>query len=902
VNFSYPARPAVKALDNLSLTLKAGKFTALVGTSGGGKSTMVSLLLGTYDYEGSIMIGDDELRTIDGLHRRSQFAVLEQDCILFSGTVFDNICYGLIGQDLSEEEKRTRCDEAIKDAAVDFLDLLPDGLNTHLSNEVQLSGGQRQRICLARALIKKPALLILDEPTSALDARSEVLVMDSVKKATAAGTTVIMVAHRLSTTLDADHIIVMGEGHVLEEGTPEELSESPSIFSKLLKTQNTNYMSRSNSMESTETLFNKSDDDLAKDADEKLKKVASHPNDIEKQEEEVIKPMGLWTVTKRIGGMIKPQSWIVFIGICGSIAAGGILLGESVIFGSLVQLLNESSSAVDRSRTDFYCLIFFILGCIAFVAYISSGSAFGVTSTKLTSAIRVQTLHRLLHLDIAWFSQQNHSLHDLMAAFTKDPGDLSCLSGIALGTIFTVITSVFGGIILAHVVAWKIAIVLLAAVPIMIIAGFLRLRTLTLSEIRHREAYKGANTLAAEACRSRKTVAALGMEERLLQDYRGALNKPLKEIRRFTIVSSFLLAFCLAISYFVYALAYWWGSKQVRDGNYSTRDFFTVLPALLFSAQAAGQLFSLSPEIARAKTAARSIFSLLEAKSTILSMEPPSSSEKSPVTSSASSTLHDTIIPSGEKSTKPPPKLLFDAVSLSYPGNASKRALSSISLSIPPGSSIAFVGPSGGGKSSTIALIERFFDPSSGSILLDGIDIRSIDVRTLRRTMALVAQDPDLFPGSIAYNVSLGAAPGSPPITQEQIESACRKCGLHDFIVSLPEGYSTPCGSGSTSKLSGGQKQRLSIARALIRDPEILLLDEPTSALDAHSEAHVQAALTEAARGRTTIVVAHRLSSVVRCDRIYVFDQGRIVAGGSHAQLIAKCGLYAGMCKAQALA
>jgi ABC-type multidrug transport system fused ATPase/permease subunit len=336
IQFSYPARPAVKALNNLSLSLKAGKFTALVGTSGGGKSTMVSLLLGAYDFEGSIMIGEDELRSIDGLHRRSQFAVLEQECILFSGTVFENICHGLIGQDLSEEEKKVRCDEAVKDAAVDFLHLLPDGLNTRISNEVQLSGGQKQRICLARALIKKPALLILDEPTSALDARSEVLVMDSVKKATAAGTTVIMVAHRLSTVLDADHIIVMGEGRVLEEGTPEELSQSPSVFSKLLKTQNTNFMSRNPSLESTETLFTKSSE-IESELDTKLQKIASAP-DADLEEQKVAPPMGLWTLTRRIGAMIKPQFWIVLIGILGSIAAGGILLGESVIFGSLVEV------------------------------------------------------------------------------------------------------------------------------------------------------------------------------------------------------------------------------------------------------------------------------------------------------------------------------------------------------------------------------------------------------------------------------------------------------------------------------------------------------------------------------------------------------------------------------------
>lgn len=482
---------------------------------------------------------------------------------------------------------------------------------------------------------------------------------------------------------------------------------------------------------------------------------------------------------------------------------------------------------------------------------------------------------------------------DLMAAFTKDPGDLSSLSGIALGTIFTVITSVFGGIILAHVIAWKIAIVLLAAVPVMIVAGFLRLRTLSVSEIRHREAYREATNLAAEACRSRKTVAALGMEQHLLEEYRQALRKPFREIRRFTFISSTLLAFCLAISYFVYALAYWWGSKQVRDGMYSTRQFFTVLPAMLFSAQAAGQLFSLSPEIARAKTAAKSVFTLLEARPTILTMA-ACPSEKTLV--SGTSTPQDFVLDAKSRNIK----ILFDAVSLSYAGNSKKKALRRVNMSIVDGQTVALVGPSGGGKSSTIALIERFFDPTEGSILLDGVDIREMDVKDLRKTMGLVSQEPDLFPGSISYNVKLGAAPGE-AVTDEAVMAACKKCGLHDFITSLPDGYNTECGSSGTSKLSGGQRQRVAIARALVRDPQILLLDEPTSALDAHSEAQVQAALAAAARGRTTVVVAHRLASVQRADKIFVFDQGRVIASGTHAQLVQRCPLYASMAKAQSL-
>lgn len=341
------------------------------------------------------------------------------------------------------------------------------------------------------------------------------------------------------------------------------------------------------------------------------------------------------------------------------------------------------------------------------------------------------------------------------------------------------------------------------------------------------------------------------------------------------------------------------GARQVRNGSNSSTAFFIVLPALLFSAQSAGQFFSLSPEIARAKTAARSIFKLLDAKTNILL---PSSLERSKKNSTSSS-LDTELMENTTKHGRPGEqvaKLKFDGVFLTYP-NSSRSSLNKVDLSVAPGESVALVGPSGAGKSSTVALIERFYDTTAGSVFYDGVDIRNMDVRKLRSHMGLVSQDADLFTGSILYNVKLGASFGQ-PVTDEEVYAACKKCGLHDFITSLPDGYNTDCGSSSSSQLSGGQKQRLAIARALVRNPEILLLDEPTSALDAHSEAHVQAALAEAAKGRTTLIVAHRLASIQHVDKIFVFENGRVVEQGTHAELVAEGGLYASMAKAQSIA
>lgn len=328
--------------------------------------------------------------------------------------------------------------------------------------------------------------------------------------------------------------------------------------------------------------------------------------------------------------------------------------------------------------------------------------------------------------------------------------------------------------------------------------------------------------------------------------------------------------------------------------------FFIVLPALLFSAQSAGQMFSLAPEVTRARAAANSVFALHDQKPTIMvdedqplaSINNASSNPNTKDISTPSSTST-----SASTSPEPPQKgtLTLDSVSLTYPARPNEPVLHSISLTIKPGQFIGLVGPSGAGKSTIISLLERFYDPTSGAVRIDGADIRTLPVRRYRRRLALVSQDPALFPGSVSFNVGLGA--GSVP-DQTRIEQVCRQCGIHDFITSLPEGYATECGNNG-SKLSGGQRQRVAVARALLRDPEILLLDEATASLDSHSEREVQRAVKEAMKGRTTVVVAHRLSSVQFADWIFVFDKGRVVEEGRHGDLVGMGGVYAGMVKAQ---
>ncbi|KAK5169886.1 uncharacterized protein LTR77_005864 [Saxophila tyrrhenica] len=881
VTFAYPARPDAQVLNGLDMHFQPGTFNAVVGTSGGGKSTLVSLLLRVYDYDGSISIGNHELMEMNKFELRSQIAVLDQDCVLFSGSIFENIRYGLVGRSLSDADSVRLCEQAAADAGIDFLPELSNGIHTVVDNTTQLSGGQRQRVCLARALVSKPAILILDEPTSALDARSELKVMEAIRTAVANGITVLMIAHRLSTVLSADQVTVLQDGRAVEQGTPAELTKDGSIFSGLLAAQAVNGDSQTQIVEVSDS----STDEIEKPT--RLRK------DSETTETGVIEKDGepsLATISRSFLRLTRPDHILVAAGAVASMISGGMIIGEAIIFGHLVQLLNTGQGRSDfQSTADFYCLMFFVLACIALLSFVGSGTAFGIASSRLVARVQAELLKTVLRLDLAWFAEKDRSASALASTFAKDSSDLSCLSGVALGTVCTVIVSIIGGTVLAHVVAWKIAVVLLGAVPVMIASGFIRINLLGRSERRHRTAYSEATGVAVEVCHSRRTVAILGLEELYLERYHEGLRKPYKAGLIPTVTCNLFLAFSLAITYFVYALAYWWGSRQVRNGTYNQQQFFTVLPALLFSAQSAGQLFSLSPELARARTAAASIFKLLSSRPSILTSTPDdlqSEPEKS-LTSSLDSL---------EKYSDA--KIQFRNVSFSYSNGA--PVLDDVSFGITEGQTVALVGPSGAGKSSIVSLFERFYDPTAGEILFDGTDLRDHDVRKLRGRLSLLSQDAELFPGSIRHNIALGASDRD--VSQQEIEAVANQCGIHDFVSSLPEGYTTECGAEGNSQLSGGQRSRIALARALLRNPECLLLDEPTASLDAVSEKQVQEALQAAAKGRTTVIVAHRLASIQHADNIIVLDGGRVVEQGSHAELVQKGGLYASMAKAQALA
>ena len=323
------------------------------------------------------------------------------------------------------------------------------------------------------------------------------------------------------------------------------------------------------------------------------------------------------------------------------------------------------------------------------------------------------------------------------------------------------------------------------------------------------------------------------------------------------------------------ALGFWYGGTLIASHEFTMFQFFLCFSAVIFGAQSAGTIFSFAPDMGKAKHAASELKTLFDRKPEI-----------------------DCWSPDGEKVNDIEGTIEFRDVHFRYPTRPEQPVLRGLNLTVKPGQYVALVGASGCGKSTTVALLERFYDPLSGGVFVDGKEISSLNVNDYRSFLALVSQEPTLYQGSIRENILLGADKDDVP--EEEIVQACKDANIHDFILSLPDGFSTIVGSKG-SMLSGGQKQRIAIARALLRNPRILLLDEATSALDSESEKVVQAALDAAALGRTTIAVAHRLSTIQKADMIYVFDQGKIVEHGTHNELLKVRGKYFELVNLQSL-
>ncbi|RYQ89508.1 hypothetical protein Ahy_B09g096111 isoform C [Arachis hypogaea] len=866
VCFSYPSRPEELIFNGLSLHIPSGTTAALVGESGSGKSTVISLIERFYDPQaGEVLIDGINLKEFQLRWIRGKIGLVSQEPVLFASSIRENIAYGKEGATTEEIKASTELANAAK-----FIDKLPQGLDTMVGEHgVQLSGGQKQRIAIARAILKDPRILLLDEATSALDAESERVVQEALDRIMVNRTTVV-VAHRLSTVRNAEMIAVIHRGKMVEQGTHLELLKDPEgAYSQLVRLQQVNKQSSQRkslqrSISRGSSIGNSSRHSFNVSFGLPTGVNAPDPDHERFEAKEEVPEVPLL----RLATLNKPEIPVLLIGCLAAVGNGVIFPIFGVLLSSVIKTFYEPFHEM-RKDSRFWSLMFVVLGLASFFMIPARAYFFSVAGSKLIQRIRLMCFEKVVNMEVGWFDEPDNSSGTIGARLSADAASVRALVGDALGLLVNNIACALAGLIIAFVASWQLALIVLVLLPLVGINGYVSVKFMKGFSADAKVMYEEASQVANDAVGSIRTVASFCAEDKVMELYRKKCEGPMKSGIRQGVISgsgfgiSFFFMFC------VYATSFYAGARLMKAGKATFSDVFRVFFALTMAAIGVSQSSSFAPDSSKAKSAAASIFGIIDRKSKI---DPSDESGR---------TL-DTVRGDIE----------ICHVSFKYPSRPDVQIFRDLSLAIHSGKTVALVGESGSGKSTVISLLQRFYEPDSGEITLDGVEIRQLQLKWLRQQMGLVSQEPVLFNESIRANIAYGKGGNA---TESEIIAAAELANAHRFISGLHQGYDTIVGERGT-QLSGGQKQRVAIARAIIKSPKILLLDEATSALDAESERVVQDALDKVMVNRTTVVVAHRLSTIKNADVIAVVKNGVIVEKGRHETLInVKDGFYASL-------
>ncbi|RVU24319.1 ABC transporter ATP-binding protein [Streptomyces antnestii] len=886
VSFEYAGSERA-VLDGLSFEIRAGETLAVVGSSGSGKSTVSLLLPRFYDVtRGAVLVGGHDVRelTLDSL--RSAIGLVPEDSFLFSDTIRANIAYGVPGASDEQIETAARAAQADR-----FIAELPDGYDTTVGEHgLTLSGGQRQRIALARAILTDPRLLVLDDATSAVDVRVEHEIHGALKQVMA-GRTTLLIAHRRSTLGLADRIAVLDGGRLAAIGTHEELEAGSPLYRRLLTdpdelggvspghvppalpdedTSVRDELDAEFDAERGITPILWTGDREAKNAEdpalagmpatpELLAQVDALPaatDTPDVDEARAVTPEESYGLRRLLRGFGLPL--LISLVLVALDAGMGLLLPVLIRHGIDKGVTQLALGAVWAASGLALAAVL-----VQWCAQIGETRMTGRTGERVLYSLRLKIFAQLQRLGLDYYERELTGR--IMTRMTTDVDALSTFLQTGLVTAFVSVVTFLGimGVLLALDV--QLALVVFATLPPLIIGTFF---------------FRRASVKAYELARERVSVVNADLQEsvaglRIVQAFRrersgaerfaersGAYRSA--RIRGQWLISVYF-PFVQLLSSVAAAAVLMVGAGRVEAGTLTTGALVAYLLYIDLFFAPVQQLSQVFDGYQQATVSLGRIQELLQ----------------EPTSTKAADEPLEVLSLRGE--------IAFEDVDFAYgASDGAEAALSDVALHIPAGQTVAFVGETGAGKSTLVKLVARFYDPTAGRVTVDGTDLRALDLTSYRHRLGVVPQEAYLFQGTVRDAIAYGR----PDATDAQVEAAARAVGAHEMIATLEGGYLHEVAERGRN-LSAGQRQLIALARAELVDPDILLLDEATAALDLATEAQVNQATDRIAGRRTTLVVAHRLTTAARADRVVVMADGRVAEDGTHDELLLLGGRYA---------
>ena len=862
VCFSYPSDPNKRMiLKNINLVIEPGKKVALVGESGCGKSTTVNLIERLYETtSGEVLIDGMDIKRYNLPYLRTLIGYVQQEPVLFNKPIRDNVIFGRdeLVQELGDPEVMVQ--NAINESyASEFVNNTKDGLNYVVGIKGgKLSGGQKQRIAIARAILCDPKILILDEATSALDNKSEKEVQRALDHISERNVTTVIIAHRLSTIKNADLIYAIRDGQVLESGTHEELLAKQGYYYGLVKSQ------------VGQDEEEKNNENMKKSGS--IKVLSQHSSRINYQEvqrahDEIVAKEGV--SHGEMFKLLRNNKCDVVGGIIGSLFAGAITPLTGYVLARAFVLIASGHYHLIWHKSLIWCFIFLVVTFLnGFFVFIKLWKLETLGSV-ITCNMRKEIVEKYLNLHIAYFDIDENAPGALLTKLSIDTTQLNSIILTLVGDVLSTLGNTITGLVIGFIYDYRLTLISLCFIPFIVGAFIIAkdsVRTITKKKDNRTDIEAGS--ILSECVINTKTIFSFNFQKHAVDMYLSLLLSESSEYVTNSLWKGFFLGLGAFATYCCNATVFYAAKEFILRFTLEFDTFMFTCSTLMMMITGISVGLNGISDYPKAKRAFISVFKTMRTQSLI----PPFLRDN-----------EGKIVPENLRG-----KIEFRNVTFAYPTKPDIDVLKDVSFVIQPGQSAGLVGYSGCGKSTIIQLIERFYEVEDGcgEVLIDDINIKDYNLYLLRKRIGLVSQEPVLFKRSVYENILYGRLDA----TKEEVLAAAKAAVIEKFFDKKEMGT-------KEDPVSGGEKQRLAIARAFLKDPIILLLDEATSALDKESEKGVQASIEVLQKGRTSVAVAHRLSTIQNSDVILVMENGKLVEKGTHEELVALGRKYANLLK-----